>query len=80
MVLPWVWMNYANSELAELKQRGVELNKMRKEARILNSKASEDSLGNMTLLLLGSLEYYESAKYWPTFKEAQGMRGITQGK
>ena len=58
LVKPLVWLNGTDTELAELKKRGVDHSERNKEAIILNSKASEDLFGKMTLLeLWRPLEY-----------------------
>ena len=63
MVQPWIWLNEANTELADLKMKGVVADETRKEARVLNRKTSEESLEKSTLReLWGALEYNEWAK------------------
>ena len=60
VVQPWIWLNEANTELAELKMKGVVVDETRK---VLNSKTSEESLEKITLPeLVGALEYNEWAK------------------
>ena len=63
VVQPWIWLNKANTELAELMMKDVVVDETRKEARVLNSKTSEESLEKITLPeLVGALEYKEWAK------------------